>query len=52
MLRPWPLVEEYLDDDPAKRPTIEEVSERIEQIKTIHVDHHMHMHAETKVTSV
>ena len=45
MLRPWPLVEEYLDDDPAKRTTIEEVSERIEQIKTIHVDHHNYAYA-------
>ena len=43
-----PLVEECLDDDPARRPTIDEVSERIKQINIIYMDHH----PETKVTSV
>ena len=47
-----PLVEEYLDKDPAVKPAIliavVHVSERVKQIKTIHMDHHL----ETKVTSV
>ena len=35
-----PLVEECLDDDPAKRPTIEVVSERIQEIKVNYTDYH------------
>ena len=43
-----PLVEECLDNDPARRPTIEIVSESMRQTKTICVDGH----SETKVTYV
>ena len=43
-----PLVEECLDDDPARRPTAGIVSERINQAKTLHMDNH----PETKVISV
>ena len=41
-----PLVKECLDDDPARRPTIEIVSERIKVMKK----HYMDRHPETKVT--
>ena len=43
-----PLVEECLDNDPARRPTIEIVSERIKVMKKYYMDRH----PETKVTLV
>ena len=46
MLRP--LVEECLDNDPERRPTIEIVSERIKEMREIYMDHH----PETKVILV
>ena len=35
-----PLVEECLNNDPARRPTIEVVSERIKEIKIKYMEHH------------
>jgi len=36
-----PLVEECLNDDPAKRPTIEVVSKRVKEMKQNYMDHHL-----------